>query len=82
MARQSGVGVGKLGGQSVGVGVPKWGVRHTGNIASAPFAREKPPPPPLGQSGGVEASPSEGPLSAGEGMGARVAKGFTWPSWS
>ena len=50
----------KLGGrweaiQSVGVGVPKRGVRHTGNIASAPFAREKPPPPPFGQSGGVEA---------------------------
>ena len=51
-----------LGGQSVGevgwpvgggrgIGVPKWGVRHTGNIASPPFAREKTPPPPLGQSG-------------------------------
>jgi hypothetical protein len=81
----------KLGGrweasQSVGVGVPKRGVRHTGNIASAPFAREKPPPPPLGQSGvwrpAFAPSPSEGPLSAGEGMGARVAKGFTWPSRS
>jgi len=52
------VGVGR------GIGVPNRGVRHTGNIASAPFAREKPPPPPFGhrsrKSGGGEASPSEG----------------------
>jgi hypothetical protein len=31
-----------------GIGVPKRRVRHAGNGGSPPFAREKPPPPPLG----------------------------------
>jgi len=33
-----------VGGQSVGVGVPKGGIGHTGHIVSAPFARETPSP--------------------------------------
>ena len=39
--------------QSVGEGVPKRGVGHTGHIVSAPFARENPTPslrPPLPES--------------------------------
>jgi hypothetical protein len=68
-----------LGGQSGksvgvgGIGVPKWGVRHTGNNASAPFAREKPPPPHFGhrsrKSGGGEASRPKASLSPGVGSG-------------
>jgi len=34
-----------VGGQSVGVGVPKGGIGHTGTLVSAHFAREKPPSP-------------------------------------
>jgi len=37
-------------------GVPKGVPVRTGAGGSAPFAREKPPPPPLGQSGSGEAS--------------------------